>query len=124
MRLSGIRRLLAVEGFIRSTRRHELYLELPVKRFQGVQWKCRSIAHFFFRRALLLRKNHGCFGFIATNTIAQGDTRTVGAGANLRSPTASIYRASRKVGNGREQQMFEIASGLCGDRQGKWHGFV
>lgn len=35
------------------------------------------VAHFFRRAFNLLRLN-GCFGLIATNTIAQGDTRTTG----------------------------------------------
>ncbi len=35
------------------------------------------VAHFFRRAFDLLRRN-GCFGLIATNSIAQGDTRTTG----------------------------------------------
>src|SRR5262249_49788221 len=35
------------------------------------------VAHFF-RRAFNLLRSDGCFGLIATNTIAQGDTRTSG----------------------------------------------
>ncbi|MFM6136111.1 MAG: hypothetical protein ACKPCP_18470, partial [Sphaerospermopsis kisseleviana] len=35
------------------------------------------VAHFFRRAFDLLRKN-GTFGLIATNTIAQGDTRSTG----------------------------------------------
>jgi len=35
------------------------------------------VAHFFRRAFTLLRKS-GCFGLIATNTIAQGDTRSTG----------------------------------------------
>jgi hypothetical protein len=35
------------------------------------------VAHFF-RRAFVLLRPAGCFGLIATNTIAQGDTRTSG----------------------------------------------
>jgi hypothetical protein len=35
------------------------------------------IAHFF-RRAFNLMRPNGCFGLIATNTIAQGDTRSTG----------------------------------------------
>lgn len=40
-------------------------------------------AHFFRRAAMLLGK-HGTFGLIATNTIAQGDTRAAGLGALVR----------------------------------------
>ena len=35
------------------------------------------VAHFF-RRAFTLLRSQGCFGLIATNTIAQGDTRSAG----------------------------------------------
>ena len=35
------------------------------------------VAHFY-RRAFTLLKDEGCFGLIATNTIAQGDTRQTG----------------------------------------------
>lgn len=37
-----------------------------------------DIVAYFFLRALELLKTDGCFGLIATNTIAQGDTREVG----------------------------------------------
>ena len=33
---------------------------------------------FFFRRAFALMRKGGSFGLIATNTIAQGDTRSTG----------------------------------------------
>jgi hypothetical protein len=39
--------------------------------------KCDLVAHFF-RRAFALLRDDGAFGFIATNTIAQGDTRASG----------------------------------------------
>ena len=38
---------------------------------------CDLIAHFF-RRSFFLLRSGGCFGLIATNTIAQGDTRQGG----------------------------------------------
>ncbi|WP_199728741.1 type IIL restriction-modification enzyme MmeI [Corallococcus sp. CA053C] len=37
-----------------------------------------DLSAHFFRRAFHLLGEHGTFGFIATNTIAQGDTRTTG----------------------------------------------
>ncbi|NRD45426.1 N-6 DNA methylase [Corallococcus exiguus] len=37
-----------------------------------------DLASHFFRRAFHLLGEHGSFGFIATNTIAQGDTRATG----------------------------------------------
>ena len=49
-------------------------------------------AHFFRRAAILLGK-HGTFGLIATNTIAQGDTRSTGVAALVRDGW-SIYDAT------------------------------
>jgi hypothetical protein len=37
-----------------------------------------DLVAFFFRRALALLRKGGCLGLIATNTIAQGDTRSTG----------------------------------------------
>ena len=43
----------------------------------GTSGKCDVVAHFF-RRAFDLIREHGAFGLIATNTVAQGDTRASG----------------------------------------------
>ncbi|WP_437562981.1 type IIL restriction-modification enzyme MmeI [Sorangium sp. So ce542] len=43
-----------------------------------------DLAAHFFRRASILLGEHGAFGLIATNTIAQGDTRTTGLAALVR----------------------------------------
>src|SRR5712691_11740689 len=37
-----------------------------------------DLVAYFFRRAFTLLRHNGAFGFIATNTIAQGDTRKGG----------------------------------------------
>lgn len=37
-----------------------------------------DIVAYFFRRAFKLLRHSGCLGLIATNTIAQGDTRSTG----------------------------------------------
>ncbi len=50
----------------------------------------------FFRRAFLLIRQRGCFGLIATNTIAQGDTRRSGL-VWLRQNMACIYSCSRRL---------------------------
>jgi hypothetical protein len=50
----------------------------------------------FFRRAYALLKTGGAFGMIATNTIAQGDTRE-GVLEPLLSEGAVIYRATKRV---------------------------
>jgi hypothetical protein len=43
-----------------------------------------DLSAHFFRRAAMLLGTHGTFGLIATNTIAQGDTRATGLAALLR----------------------------------------
>jgi hypothetical protein len=53
------------------------------------------VAHFF-RRAYSLLRNNGTFGLIATNTVAQGDTRETGLWAII-SEGGSIARARRRL---------------------------
>jgi hypothetical protein len=53
------------------------------------------VAHFF-RRAFNLIRPGGTFGLIATNTIAQGDTRTTGL-SWIRSRGGTIYRAIKRL---------------------------
>ena len=52
------------------------------------------VAHFY-RRAYDLLRDGGCFGLIATNTIAQGDTRTTGL-RWICTHDGSIYRTTRR----------------------------
>jgi hypothetical protein len=53
-----------------------------------------DLSAFFFRRAFNTLNVEGCFGLIATNTIAQGDTRETGLQQILDSD-GMIYRAYR-----------------------------
>ena len=53
------------------------------------------VAHFF-RRAFALLRRDGAFGLIATNTIAQGDTRSTGL-RWICTHGGEIYRARRRV---------------------------
>lgn len=53
------------------------------------------VAHFFRRAFTLLRKN-GSFGLIATNTIAQGDTRSTGL-RYICENGGTIYNAQKRV---------------------------
>ena len=53
------------------------------------------VAHFF-RRAFTLMRDRGTFGLIATNTIAQGDTRATGL-RWICEHGGEIYRARRRV---------------------------
>ncbi|MDP2958679.1 MAG: N-6 DNA methylase [Longimicrobiales bacterium] len=52
------------------------------------------VAHFF-RRAFSLLRESGAFGLIATNTIAQGDTRSTGL-RWIATHGGTIYRATRR----------------------------
>jgi hypothetical protein len=52
------------------------------------------VAHFFRRSFTLLRKG-GCLGLIATNTIAQGDTRSTGL-RFICNNGGMIYNATRR----------------------------
>ena len=53
------------------------------------------VAHFF-RRGFILLRDGGCLGFIATNTIRQGDTRSSGLAPILRA-NGRISRAVRRL---------------------------
>ena len=61
----------------------------------GSSGKCDVVAHFF-RRAFDLLRREGAFGFIATNTIAQGDTRSTGL-RWICTHGGEVYRARRRV---------------------------
>nr|WP_229457533.1 DNA methyltransferase [Nostoc sp. CHAB 5715] len=53
------------------------------------------VAHFF-RRAFSLLRQSGCFGLIATNTIAQGDTRSTGL-RYICEHGGTIYNAQKRL---------------------------
>ncbi|MEH1771054.1 MAG: DNA methyltransferase [Nostoc sp.] len=53
------------------------------------------VAHFF-RRAFSLLRESGCFGLIATNTIAQGDTRSTGL-RYICEQGGTIYNAQKRM---------------------------
>jgi hypothetical protein len=53
------------------------------------------VAHFF-RRAFALLRQGGCMGLIATNTIAQGDTRSTGL-RWICNNGGTIYRATKRL---------------------------
>ena len=55
-----------------------------------------DLAAHFFRRAFNLLRDRGCLGLIATNTIAQGDTRSTGLQWICRSGGA-IYDVTRRL---------------------------
>ena len=55
-----------------------------------------DLVAYFFRRAYCLLRDEGTFGLIATNTIAQGDTRRGGL-AWIRQQGGTIYSTRRRV---------------------------
>jgi hypothetical protein len=63
--------------------------------FEGCSNRADLVA-FFFRRAFELLHNGGAFGLIATNTIAQGDTRSGGLGW-ICNNGGSIYAATKRL---------------------------
>ena len=72
-----------------------LYLDWILERNEEAHGNADIVA-LFFRRAFLLLREAGAFGLIATNTIAQGDTR----GTGLRwicGRGGEIYHAQRRV---------------------------
>jgi hypothetical protein len=54
------------------------YREFLVERLASGQRGSADYSAYFFLRARTLLQDGGCFGLLATNTIAQGDTREVG----------------------------------------------
>jgi hypothetical protein len=61
---------------------------------EGAHGNADLSAHFF-RRAFAMLRESGCFGLIATNTIAQGDTRGTGL-RWIRNEGGVIYDAERR----------------------------
>lgn len=84
---------------------------------QGKRGSADLCAYFFLRAGQLLREN-GQFGFLATNTIAQGDTREVGL-EQLASAGFTIPRAvaSRKWPGGASLEVAHVWI-----RRGMWNG--
>lgn len=72
----------------------EYYLDWLQTIHEGAHGNSDLVAHFF-RRAFGLLRNGGAFGLIATNTIAQGDTRATGL-RWLRQHGCAIYEARRR----------------------------
>lgn len=73
----------------------ERYLEWLTSTQDNAAGGADLVAHFF-RRAYSLIRVRGAFGLIATNTIAQGDTRETGL-TWLLSHGARIYSATRRL---------------------------
>jgi len=77
-----------------------------------------DLCAYFFLRALSLLRNPGCAGLLATNTIAQGDTREIGLEQLLESGVVIFRGIQSKPWPG--QAALEIAwVWLC---KGQWRG--
>ena len=75
------------------------------------------VAHFF-RRAFNLIREGGAFGLIATNTIAQGDTRSTGLRFICNSG-GEIFRARRRV---KWPRQAAVVVSVVHVHRGPWHG--
>ena len=56
----------------------QVYREYLVKHIASNRRGSADLVVYFFLRANQILRDHGCFGLLATNTIAEGDTRQVG----------------------------------------------
>ncbi|BAZ10556.1 hypothetical protein NIES4071_23790 [Calothrix sp. NIES-4071] len=75
------------------------------------------VAHFYRRAFSLLRKS-GCFGLIATNTIAQGDTRSTGL-RYICENGGTIYNAQKRLKwPGLAAVVVSVVNVIKGDYQG------
>lgn len=66
------------------------YREYLVQHVAGNRRGTADLVAYFFLRAVLLMREEGTFGLLATNTVAQGDTREVALGAM---DSVTIHRA-------------------------------
>jgi cation transport regulator ChaC len=77
-----------------------------------------DLCAYFFRRSVSLLQNGGCFGLLATNTIAQGDTKQVALDYLLKNGI-SLHRAS-------SSRPWPGIAGVCvaevSGYLGEWHG--
>jgi len=71
------------------------YFQWLTNNFHSTRHHCDLVA-YFFRRAYACLGDSGCLGFIATNTIAQGDTREGGLRVILEEG-GQIYEATRRL---------------------------
>jgi hypothetical protein len=77
-----------------STMYGDAYRDWLAQLHEGVNSNADLVAHFF-RRAFSLLRDGGTFGLIATNTIAQGDTRRAGL-EWICTHGGTIYEAQRR----------------------------
>jgi hypothetical protein len=78
-----------------------------------------DLVAFFFRRAFGLLRTDGTLGLIATNTIAQGDTRGTGLKC-LRTDGGTIYHAIRRL---KWPGLAAVTVSVIHVIRGEWSGF-
>jgi hypothetical protein len=101
---------------IRSNPEH--YLDWLQTVHEGAHGNADLVAHFFRRAHGLLRRG-GAYGLIATNTIAQGDTRSTGL-RWMRKHGVTLYEARRRYRwPGAAAVIVSVVHGVCGDYAGK-----
>lgn len=71
------------------------YSEFQREYWAGVSGQT-DLAAFFFRRGFALLRDEGCLGLLATNTIAQGDTRESGLSVICESG-GEIYHVTKRI---------------------------
>jgi hypothetical protein len=71
------------------------YFAFLTNKFSGAGHHCDLVA-YFFRRAFELLRSAGAFGFIATNTISQGDTRRGGL-EHILSSGGEVFRVTKRL---------------------------
>jgi len=77
-----------------------------------------DLCAFFYRRIFILIRKQGCVGLMATNTISQGDTRSVGL-EWLCQNGASIFRA---ISNYKWPGSANLTAAIVWFRKGEWNG--
>lgn len=85
---------------------------------EGRRGSADLVTYFFLRAATLVRPA-GDFGFIAVNTIAEGDTRQVGLEALIAGDRYAIYHADANVPWPNDAAVVVCLVNL---RRGAWHG--
>lgn len=78
-----------------STDNSRLYLDWLKDVFDGCGGRTDLVV-YFLRQAYSLLRDGGCFGLVATKTVAQGDSRRGGLGVIL-SEGGTIYAADRRI---------------------------
>ncbi|MEG4856473.1 restriction endonuclease [Microcoleus sp. K1-B6] len=94
------------------------YRDFLVERIAGGQKGVADLCAYFFLRAQQLLSSNGGFGLVATNTIAQGDTREVG----LDQLVANGCAIPRAVSSRKWEGTASLEVSHVWLRKGKWQG--